>query len=67
MIKFGPSGFCDDFLLKYSKSEEMPLWLKENQLDAYEYAFNKGVRITDEKAKAIGDVFNKTTFQWVKF
>ena len=59
MIKFGPSGFCDDFLENHSHSEEMPLWLIENGLDAYEYAFNKGVRITDEKAIKIREVFDK--------
>ena len=32
MIKFGPSGFCDDFLKKYSHSEEIPDWLIENGL-----------------------------------
>ena len=57
MIKFGPSGFCDDFLVNHSSSEEIPDWLIENNLDAYEYAFNKGVRITDEKALKIGEVF----------
>ena len=38
MIKFGPSGFCDDFLNEYSHSEEIPAWLKSHGLDAYEYA-----------------------------
>jgi len=59
MIKFGPSGFCDDFLKNHSHSEEIPLWLIENGLNAYEYAFNKGVRITDEKAIKIREVFDK--------
>lgn len=59
MIKFGPSGFCDEFLEKYSKSEEVPSWLVEHDLDAYEYAFNKGVRITDEKAIKLGEVFKE--------
>ena len=30
MIKFGPSGFCDDFLVEHSHSEEIPEWLAEN-------------------------------------
>ncbi len=59
MIKFGPSGFCDDFLLEYSHSEEMPKWLNQHGLNAYEYAFNKGVRITDEKAIKIKEAFDE--------
>ena len=59
MIKFGPSGFCDDFLKEHSHSEEVPEWLIKNGLNAYEYAFNKGVRITDEKAEKLKNVFEK--------
>ena len=59
MIKFGPSGFCDDFLNEYSHSEEMPVWLERHGLNAYEYAFNKGVRISDEKAIKLREVFDK--------
>lgn len=63
MIKFGPSGFCDKFNEKYKHSVQMPLWLEENGLDAYEYAFNKGVRITDEKAIEIGNAFKNKNIQ----
>ena len=59
MIKFGPSGFCDEFLVNHSHSEEIPDWLIEHGLDSYEYAFNKGVRITDEKALKIGEIFKE--------
>lgn len=59
MIKFGPSGFCDEFLENHSTSEEIPQWLVENKLNAYEYAFNKGVRITDEKAVKLREIFEK--------
>ena len=59
MIKFGPSGFCDKFLEKFSHSEEIPKWLVEHGLDAYEYAFNKGVRISDEKAVKLRECFNE--------
>jgi len=57
MIKFGPSGFCDDFLENHSHSEEIPKWLKQHNLNAYEYAFNKGVKISDEKAKKLKTIF----------
>ena len=49
MIKFGPAGFCNMFLENHSHSEQIPSFLKENGLDAYEYAFNRGVNISDEK------------------
>lgn len=59
MVKFGPSGFCDKFLETHAHSEEIPMWLKEHDLNAYEYAFNKGVRITDEKAENLCKIFNE--------
>ena len=59
MIKFGPSGFCDAFLENHSHSEEVPEWLVDHGLNAYEYAFNKGVRISDEKAIKIREAFEK--------
>lgn len=63
MIKFGPSGFCDEFLEKHKKSEEMPNWLIEHGLNAYEYAFNKGVNISDEKAIKLGELFNSANIE----
>ena len=63
MIKFGPSGFCDDFLKEHSHSEEIPKWLIDNGLNAYEYAFNKGVRLSDEKALALREVFEKNNIE----
>lgn len=59
MIKFGPSGFCDKFLEKHKSSEEIPMWLENYGLNAYEYAFNKGVKISDEKAIKLKELFNK--------
>lgn len=58
-MKFGPSGFCDKFLEKYSKSEDVPSWIIEHNLDAYEYAFNKGIHIGDEKAIKLGQIFKE--------
>lgn len=57
MVRFGPSGFCEEFSEKYKTTEEMPAWLEAHGLDAYEYAFNKGVRISDEKAVSIAKAF----------
>lgn len=57
MVRFGPSGFCEEFSKEHKATEEMPSWLGEHKLDAYEYAFNKGVRISDEKALSIKKAF----------
>ena len=57
MVKFGPSGFCDEFVQKYSSTEDMPKWLKEHGLTAYELSFTNGVRLSDETAKKFGDLF----------
>lgn len=59
MVKFGPSGFCEVFLENHSHSEQIPEFLKENNLDAYEYAFNRGVNISDEKALKLKEIFEK--------
>ena len=54
MIKFGSAANPDDFYEKgYEKSEQMPKYLHEFGLDAYEYQFSRGVRISDEKANKI--------------
>lgn len=63
MIKFGPSGFCDKFLEEYKSSEDVPKWLIKHGLNAYEYAFNKGVRITDEKALKLGKLFKESNIE----
>lgn len=60
MVRFGPSGFCEEFSLNHKATEEMPEWLDNHNLDAYEYAFNKGVRISDEKALSIKNAFSGT-------
>ena len=56
MIKFGPSGNCLTFYeAGYKKTIEAPKWLHEMGLDAYEYSFGKGIILSDETAKAIGE------------
>lgn len=57
MIKFGPSGYCEKFLQKYKHSEDIPVWLEENGLDVFEYAFNKGINLSDQKALSIKSAF----------
>lgn len=59
MIKFGPSGFCDDFAEVHKSTDEMPNWLVEHGLDAYELSFTNGVRLSDETADKYGKLFDE--------
>lgn len=53
---FGPAGNCEDFYAaKHKSSLEAPFWVKENGLGAYEYQCGKGVKISDEAAKILGE------------
>lgn len=55
MIRFGPSGnslrFYDE---GYKSSVDAPQWLASQGLNAYEYSFGKGIRVSDVKANEIG-------------
>lgn len=57
MIKFGPSGFCEDFKSAYKTSEDIPNWLEQNGLSAYEISFTNGINYSDEKCKILGRKF----------
>ena len=57
MINFGPSGFCTDFSAVHKKSEEMPQWLVDHGLSAYEISFTNGINIGDEKCEKLGKLF----------
>ena len=60
MIKFGPSGNCESFYAEgYAHTEQAAKFVKEKGLDCFEYSFGRGVRITEEKAIAIGEAFQK--------
>lgn len=55
--KFGPAGNCEDFYEAGNKSAlDMPVWLKENNLDCYEYQCGRGVKISDDAAKKLGKI-----------
>lgn len=55
-IKFGPSGNSDIFYQQGHKSSlEMPAWLRDMGLDAYEYSFGRGIRIKEATARALGE------------
>ena len=58
MIHFGPSGNDDEFYsLGYKHTAQAPEWLHAKGLNAYEYPFNRGVNISDDKAQELGKIF----------
>ena len=60
MIKFGPSGTGSIFEEEgFSKTIDVPNWLKGKGLDLYEYSFGRGVRMSEETAKIYGAEFAK--------
>ena len=55
-ILFGPAGNSDSFYEQgYKSSVEMPKWLRNMGLDAYEYSFSRGANITQATAEKIRD------------
>ena len=58
MIKFGPSGCCEQFAqLGYTKTIQAAAWLKSLNLDCFEYSFGRGVMIKSQTAEEIGKEF----------
>lgn len=58
MIKFGPSGNSESFFAEGHKSTvEAAKWLKDRNLDAFEYPFGRGVNIGKSTAAEIGKNF----------
>lgn len=56
MIRFGPSGNSESFYVQgYKSSVQMPAWLKDLGLNAYEYQCNKGVKVSEGTARQIGE------------
>lgn len=55
---FGPSGGGEEFYNAGNKSIlEIPKWIKEYGLDAFEYSFGHGYQMSEEKAKEAGKYF----------
>lgn len=53
--RFGPAGNSDSFYAQGHKhSAEAPKWLFEMGLDAFEYSFGRGVKLSPSKAAEIG-------------
>ena len=60
MIRFGPAGTADSFAaMGYKKTAQMPEYLEKMGLNAFEYQCGRGVRITDESARALGEGFRE--------
>lgn len=59
-MKFGPAGNDDAFYnAGYKNSEDIPKYLNEVGLDAYEYQCSRGVRVSDDKASKIKEAAEK--------
>ncbi len=57
LAKFGTAGNCEAFYDAGNKSAlQMPLWLKNHNLDCYEYQCGRGVKISDDAARSLGDI-----------
>ncbi len=55
MSRFGPAGNSDSFYQEgYKSSLDMPGWLKEKGLNAYEYQCTRGVKIGETTARKLG-------------
>ncbi len=60
MIYFGPSGNDDDFYAQgFKHTIDAAKWLQGMGLNAYEYAFTRGVNISDSKAQELGEVMRE--------
>jgi len=60
MVLFGPSGCGDEFYSEGHKGIiEVPEWLKNKGLDAYEYSFGHGYQMSSELATKAGEKFKE--------
>ena len=55
-IRFGPSGNSDSFYDQgFKTSREMPKWLYDMGLNAYEYSITRGINLKEATAREIGE------------
>src|SRR5574344_601632 len=60
MTKFGVAGNSLSFYAEgYQHTAEAAEWCAERGIDAFEYSFGKGVKMTEKTAKEIGEAFTK--------
>lgn len=56
MVLFGPSGCGEEFYNEGHKTIlEVPKWIKDKGLDAYEYSFGHGYQMSSELAKKLAN------------
>lgn len=56
MIRFGPAGNSESFYEQGNKSSvQMPAWLKNLGLNAYEYQCGRGVKVSEKLAMELGE------------
>ena len=56
MIRFGPAGNSDSFkAMGYKKTIQVPEYVEKMGLNAYEYQCGRGVRISEEAARELGE------------
>lgn len=64
MTLFGPAGLADSFKTKgYKKSIQVADYLSEYGLTAFEYQAGRGVKISQDAAKQLGDVLADKNIQ----
>jgi len=60
MIRFGPSGICNAFYEQgFKETLQMPAWLHNQGMNAYEYSFSLGKFLSDETATKIAEEAKK--------
>lgn len=60
MVKFGSSGCGDEFYNEGFKGIlEVPKWIKDKGLDAFEYSFGHGYQMSTDLAKQAGVLFHE--------
>ncbi len=60
MVKFGPSGCGEEFYNEGNKTIlQVPAWIKNRGLDAYEYSFGHGYQMSSALASKAGELFNQ--------
>jgi len=56
LAKFGPGGNCEKFYNEGNKSSlQIPAWVKGKGLSAYENECGKGIKISEDSAKILGE------------
>ncbi len=64
MIKFGPSGSCEEFKAQnFKKLTDGIPWLKEKGIDCFEYSFGRGVNISEDTAISTGNAFKAANIE----